>query len=46
MVDSCASGVQTEMQSSVSFARTRPAEKVARNRAGMLSRFFASSECS
>ena len=46
MIVSWASGVQTEMQASLSFARTRPEENVARKRAGMLSRFFASSECS
>src|SRR5687767_6967141 len=43
---SCASAVQTATQGSKSLARTVPMENAARNRAGMLSRFFASSECS
>src|SRR5687767_11125795 len=46
MICSCASAVQTATQGSGSLARTVPLENAARNRAGMLSRFFASSECS
>jgi hypothetical protein len=46
MIDSWLSGVHTATQGSGSLARTTPPEKAARNRAGMLSRFFASSECS
>ena len=46
MIASWVSGVHTATQVSGSLARTVPFEKAARNRAGMLSRFFASSECS
>ncbi len=46
MMLSCVSGVHTATQGSGVLARTTPLEKGVRNRAGMLSRFFASSECS
>src|SRR5215208_5029422 len=46
MIASCVSGVHTATQGSGSFDRTVPLANAARNRAGMLSRFFASSECS
>src|SRR5215211_5917654 len=46
MIDSCSVGVQRAKQGSGSLARTVPFSKNVRKRAGMLSRFFASSECS
>src|SRR3954465_6715506 len=46
MIASWLSGVPTATQVSGSLARTTPEENAARNFAGMLSRFFASSECS
>src|SRR5688572_3303414 len=46
MIASCVSGVHTAMQGSGSLARTVPVANAVRNRAGMLSRFFASNECS
>src|SRR3954452_5009633 len=46
MIASWLSGVHTATQVSGSLARTTPEENAARNLAGMLSRFFASSECS
>ena len=46
MIASWVSGVQIATQVSGSLARTVPLAKDARNRAGMLSRFFTSSECS
>src|SRR5215217_4885179 len=46
MIASCVSGVHTATQGSGSLARTVPPAKDVRKRAGMLSRFFASNECS
>ena len=46
MIASCVSGVHTATQGSGSLARTVPLANAVRNRAGMLSRFFASNECS
>src|SRR4051812_25103451 len=46
MIASWSCGAHTAAQVSGSFARTTPEENAARNFAGMLSRFFASSECS
>src|SRR3954470_2033913 len=46
MMASWLSRVHTATQVSGSLARTTPEENAARNLAGMLSRFFASSECS
>ena len=46
MIASCVWVGQIARQGSGSFARTTPDENDARNLAGMLSRFFASSECS
>src|SRR4051812_48679973 len=46
MIASWSWGAHTAAQVSGSLARTTPEENAARNLAGMLSRFFASSECS
>src|SRR3954467_10951155 len=46
MIESWSVGVQRAKQGSGSLARTVPFSKNVRKRAGMLSRFFASSECS
>ena len=46
MIVSWVSGVQTATQGSGLLESTTPPEKEARNRAGMLSRFFASKVCS
>src|SRR3954471_22404466 len=46
MIDSWDAGVQIATHGSGSLARTVPFSKNVRKRAGMLSRFFASSECS